>query len=225
MKLYTHPVSTACRPVMQFIADNNIPCEMEVVDILKGAHYEPAYSEKNPNRLVPMLEDGDFRLTESAAILRYLAEKTDSPAYPKDLKQRARVNEVMDWFNSNFYKRLGLRPGLSAALPAPQAAGREGPAGTIAWAQERSKGWLQVLNDHWLAGDKKYICGDQITIADYLGSAIMSIGELIHCDLRAYPNVQRWLGNVKKQPNYEKVNEVSSTASAPRPKGKTWATV
>jgi len=38
MKLYTHPVSTACRPVMQFLADNNIACEMEVVDILKGAH-------------------------------------------------------------------------------------------------------------------------------------------------------------------------------------------
>jgi catechol 2,3-dioxygenase-like lactoylglutathione lyase family enzyme len=36
----------------------------------------------------------------------------------------------------------------------------------------------------------------------------MSIGELIHCDLKNYPNVQRWLGNVKKQPNYEKVNEV-----------------
>ena len=54
-----------------------------------------------------MLEDGDFRLTESAAILRYLAEKIDSAAYPKDLKQRARVNEVMDWFNSNFYRDWG----------------------------------------------------------------------------------------------------------------------
>ena len=54
-----------------------------------------------------MLEDGDFRLTESAAILRYLAEKIDSPAFPKDIKQRARVNEVMDWFNSNFYRDWG----------------------------------------------------------------------------------------------------------------------
>ena len=80
---------------------------MQVVDILKGEHYEPAYSKINPNHLIPMLEDGDFRLTESAAILRYLAEKTGSPAYPKDLKQRARVNEVMDWFNSNFYRDWG----------------------------------------------------------------------------------------------------------------------
>ncbi|TMJ22632.1 MAG: glutathione S-transferase family protein, partial [Alphaproteobacteria bacterium] len=97
-------------------------------------------------------------------------------------------------------------------------------AGTISWAQERSKSWLQVLNDHWLAGGKKYLCGDQITIADYLGSAIMSIGELIHCDLKNYPNVQRWLETVKKQPNYEKVNEVFNGFRAST-EGKIWATV
>ncbi len=72
MKLYMHPVSTVSRPVLQFIADEKIPVDMEVVDILKGQHYEPAYSKINPNHLVPMLEDGDFHLTESAAILRYL---------------------------------------------------------------------------------------------------------------------------------------------------------
>jgi len=225
MKLYTHPVSTACRPVMQFIADNNIPCDMEVVDILKGAHYEPAYSSKNPNRLVPMLEDGDFRLTESAAILRYLAEKTNSPAYPKDLKQRARVNEAMDWFNSNFYKDFGYGLVYPQLFPHHKRPDEKTHAGTIAWGQERSKAWLQVLNDHWLAGGKKYICGDQITIADYLGSAIMSIGELIHCDLKKYPNVQRWIDNVKKQPNYEKVNSAAFNGFRDSTKGGSWATV
>jgi glutathione S-transferase len=81
-----------------------------------------------------------------------------------------------------------------------------------------------VLNDHWLAGGRKYLCGDQITIADYLGSAIMSIGELIHCDLKNYPNVQRWFDTVKQQPSYEKVNEVFNGFRAST-KGKAWATV
>ena len=171
-----------------------------------------------------MLEDGDFRLTESAAILRYLAEKIDSPAYPKDLKQRARVNEAMDWFNSNFYKDWGYGLVYPQLFPHHKRPDEKTHAGTISWAQERRKGWLQVLNDHWLAGGKKYLCGDQITIADYLGSAIMSVGELIHCDLKTYPNVQRWIDNVKKQPNYEKVNEVFNGFRAST-KGKPWATV
>ena len=79
----------------------------EVVDLMTGEHMQPPYSAINPNRLVPMLEDGDLRLTESSAILKYLADKIGSPAYPKDLKQRAKVNEMMDWLNTNFYRDWG----------------------------------------------------------------------------------------------------------------------
>ena len=56
-----------------------------MVDILTGAHHREPYSTMHPNRLVPLLEDGDFRLSESSAILKYLADKPDSPTYPKDL--------------------------------------------------------------------------------------------------------------------------------------------
>ena len=145
MKLYMHPVSTTSRPVMQFIADNNIKCDMEVVDILKGQHYEPAYSKINPNHLIPMLEDGDFRLTESAAILRYLAEKIDSPAFPKDIKQRARVNEVMDWFNSNFYRDWGyglIYPQLFPHLKREDAKVQEA---VVAYGKEKSKIFAALL--------------------------------------------------------------------------------
>src|SRR5581483_8215134 len=104
MKLYMHPASTTSRPVIQFIADNNIPVEFQVVDLVTGEHLKEPYAAINPNKMVPVLDDGDFRLTESSAILKYLADKIDSPAYPKDLRQRARVNERMDWFNTGFYR-------------------------------------------------------------------------------------------------------------------------
>ena len=65
MKLYMHPISTAARPVRLLIAENGIKCDEEMVDILKGDHYQEPYASLNPNRLVPMLEDGDLRLTES----------------------------------------------------------------------------------------------------------------------------------------------------------------
>ena len=53
MKLYMHPVSTACRPVSLFIAEKNIPVDMQVVDLMKGAHYGPDYSAKNPTAWFP----------------------------------------------------------------------------------------------------------------------------------------------------------------------------
>src|ERR1700691_4102765 len=107
MRLYMHPASTTSRPVAHFIADNNIDCELKVVDIFTGEHYGEGYTKLNPNRLVPMLDEGDFRLTESATILRSLAEKIGWPAYPKDIRQRGRVNEMLDWFNSNFSRDWG----------------------------------------------------------------------------------------------------------------------
>ena len=118
MKLYMHPISMTSRPVRLFLADNKIDCEEEVVDLMKGAHHQEPYASLNPTRLVPMLVDGDFQLTESSAILKYLADKVGSPAYPKDLKQRAKVNEVMDWINSNDMSSVLLRhyPDLAPAL-------------------------------------------------------------------------------------------------------------
>jgi len=88
MRLYMHPVSMTSRPVRLFIAENNIPCDEQVVDLMTGEHHKEPYVSLNPNRLVPMIEDGVFRLTESSAILKYLADTINSPAYPKDLKQR-----------------------------------------------------------------------------------------------------------------------------------------
>ena len=101
MKLYFHPASTTSRPVLLFAAEAGIALDQQVVDLFTGEHYQPPYEAVNPNHLVPALEDGSFRLTESSAILKYLADKTHSPLYPKDLQQRARVNERMDWINTS----------------------------------------------------------------------------------------------------------------------------
>ncbi len=73
--------------------------------------------------------------------------------------------------------------------------------------KEHSKRWLKVLNDHWIGPDKNYLCGDQVTIADYFGACLVSIGEIIKVDFSAYPNIRRWLDNVAKLPAWPKVNE------------------
>ena len=207
MKLYMHPVSMTCRPVMLFIAENKIPVEEAFVDLMTGAHLQPPYSGINPNCLVPMIEDGDFTLTESSAILKYLADKIGSPAYPKDLKQRAKVNEVMDWINTNFYREWGYNLCYPQLFPHLKRRSDEAQAATLEFGKENAKKWLQILNDHWIGPNKKYLCGNEITIADYFGAGIVTLGEVIRVDFSAYPNVKRWLDTMKALPTWNKVNE------------------
>ena len=208
MKLYMHPVSMTSRPVRLFIAENGIRVDEQVVDLMTGEHYKDAFVAVNPNRMVPVLEDGDFRLTESSAILKYLADKIDSPAYPKDLKQRAKVNEMMDWLNTNFYREYAYNLIYPQLFPHMKRPNEEVQKATLEWGKERAKGWLQILNDHWIGPKNQYLCGNQITIADYLGAGFVSLGEIIRMDFAGYPNVKRWLGNMKKLKSWPSVNEV-----------------
>jgi glutathione S-transferase len=207
MKLYMHPVSMTSRPVRLMIAEHGLDVDEQMVDLMAGEHYQPPFVAINPNRLVPVLEDGDFRLTESSAILKYLADKFDLPVYPKDLKQRAKVNEIMDWFNTNFYRDYGYGWIYPQLFPHHRRPSEDVQKATITWGKERAEGWLKVLNDYWLGPDKKYLGGDQITIADYFGISLLTLGEVISCDFSKYPNVQRWLGNMKKLPSWPRINE------------------
>jgi glutathione S-transferase len=203
-----HPVSMTSRPVRLFIAESGIAVDEQVVDLFTGEHYKEPYASLNPNRLVPMLEDGDLRLTESSAILKYLADKVGSAAYPKDLKQRAKVNEMMDWLNTNFYREYAynlIYPQLFPHMKRPDPAVQKA---TLEWGKERAKGWLQILNDHYIGPKNQYLCGNQVTIADYLGSAFVTLGEIVRCDFSPYPNICRWLDNMKKLKSWPKVNEV-----------------
>ena len=208
MKLYMHPVSMTSRPVRLFAAENKIAMDEELVDLMTGAHLQPPYSAINPNCLVPLLEDGDLKLTESSAILKYLADKIGSPAYPKDLKQRAKVNEMMDWINTNFYRDWGYNLCYPQLFPHLKRRSDVAQAATLEFGKDNAKRWLKLLNDHWLGPNKPYLCGNDITIADYFGSGIVTLGEVIGVDFAPYPNVMRWLDRMKKLPSWPKINEV-----------------
>lgn len=207
MELYMHAMSTNSRPVSLLIAEKGLPIDSEIVDLFTGAHYQEPYISLNPNSMVPMLEDGDFRLTESSAILKYIADTFDLAEYPKDLKARARVNEAMDWINSNFHREFGYFMIYPQVLPHHKRDGDKAQASTIEWGRKNSVRMLQILNDHWIGPGKQFLCGNSITIADYFASGTMTLGELVGCDLTRYANITRWLGNVKKLSSWKKVNE------------------
>jgi len=205
--LHMNPVSTASRPVSLFIAEKKLPVTERVVDLMNGEHRRAEFMAINPSRLVPALEDGDFRMTESSAILKYLASRFDAPEYPKDLKQRAKVDEAMDWFNTQFYRDWGyglIYPQLFPNLKRPTD---EQQTGVVAWGKDRSKAWLKILDQNLIGPRSDFLCGSQITLADYLGAAYITAGDVVRCDLSAYPNVTRWIGNMKRRKNWEKVNK------------------
>jgi glutathione S-transferase len=207
VKLYMHPVSNASRPVRLFLHEKKIACDEEIVDILTGAHMKPPYADMNPSKLVPMLEDGDLRLTESASILRYLANKNDLPEYPKEPRARAKVDELLDWFNTQFYRDFGYGLAYPQIFPTHKRPNTDFHDGVIAWGGDRAKGWFHVLEHHWLAGDGPYLRGEQITIADYFGVSLVTIGEVLRCDFSAYPSVQRWVATMKQLSAWGAVNE------------------
>ena len=150
MKLYCDPISTTCRPIMLLAAESGADLKLEHVDLFTGGHMKPEYAAINPSRQVPVLDDDGFTLSESSAILKYLAEKIGSPAYPKDLKKRAKVNEMMDWFNTGLYRDFAYGFVYPQVFPNHKRENDVAQAGQLAFGREKAKNWLKVLDESLL---------------------------------------------------------------------------
>ncbi len=210
MKLYMHPASTTSRPIMMFCAEQGVEVENVTNDLFTGEHKGEAYLAINPNGMVPMLDDDGFMMTESSAILKYLADKIDSTTYPKEAKARARINEVMDWFNTQFYRELGYHLVYPQVFPNHARATDELTKSIVDWGSERTAAMLEMLDHGWhtLPGGSSYLTGDDITIADYLAADLMGCADMIGMDWSVYPNVERWLDTMKARPAWADIHAV-----------------
>ena len=206
MRLYFHPASTVSRPVSFFIADHGIVVQERIVDLFGGEQYGPEFTAINPNNTVPVLQDGEFRLTESSAILKYLADKVASPAYPTPAQARAQVNATMDWFNTGFYRTFGYGLCYAQLLDPYKLADATGQAQALAAAKAGSEKCLGVLNDHMLGDGRAHLCGAEISLADYLASGMVSLGEVIGCTYARWPKVAAWYARMKARPNWPTAN-------------------
>ena len=121
---------------------------------------------------------------------------------------------MMDWFNSNFYKDFGYGLVYPQLFPHHKRRSDEAQAGALEWGKQRSGAWLKILDESLIGPKKAFLCGDEPTLADYLGAEILSIGNIIRCDLSAYPNVTRWLGNMRARKGWAKVHEAAEGFAA-----------
>jgi glutathione S-transferase len=99
IKIWGRNTSANVQKVMWAVAEIGLPHERIDIGGPFGQNREPAYLAKNPNGLVPTLEEEDgFLLWESNSIVRYLAARHGAGALePADPKARARASAWMDW--------------------------------------------------------------------------------------------------------------------------------
>jgi len=202
MKLYYDPASTVCRPILLFLADHDMALEHMHVDLATRENRADWFLAINPNGTVPALVDGGFRITESATILRYLADHAASPAYPAEPRARAKVDEALDWFNTGFYRDHGYGLVYPQILP-HYAALAERPL--LAFHAERAAARLAVL-DCDMIGANRFVAGNEISLADYFGASLVTMGDMIGYDLSPYPNVRRWLATMAARPGWDQAN-------------------
>ena len=199
MTLYMHPMSATSRAVCMFADWADIDLEHIEIDLQAGEHRQPAFLEINPNGMVPVLDDGGFLLTESSAILKYLADKIGSNTYPKDSQDRARVNEALDWLSANFYRDFAFNLVYPQIFPHHRRRSREGSDATIEWGRDRADHWLKLLDTNMIGANGSYLSLDRLTIADFLARGMLGLGQAIEIEFEAYPNIRRWLAVVDER--------------------------
>ncbi|MBB5695595.1 glutathione S-transferase family protein [Muricoccus pecuniae] len=202
MKLHFDPVSTSSRSVTFFLFDQGISFEERIVSLNAGEQRAPDFLRLNPNGLVPVLEDGDFHVTQSATILRYLADRHAPATLPSEARARGRVNEALDWFSTGFYVSYCVFLAYRRMLPPLQAMPAEGHLAMEGLGQAMAAKYLAVLDRHML-GESPYVCGTEVSVADYLGFAHVTLGEYLDFDLSPYPRVADWVRRMKARRGYD----------------------
>lgn len=156
------------------------------------------YTALNPNRRIPVVEDGDLALWESNAIVRYLAAKYGcGTLWPEDPGIRSLSDRWMDWQITTLQPLL--HPIFWGLIRTPEAA-RDVPA--IAAAVEAIKPVWQLLDEHLSA--RRFVAGPELTMGDIpLGCAFWRYSNL-PIDRPSLPNLQHWLGNLEQRPGYRR---------------------
>ncbi|XP_063226245.1 uncharacterized protein LOC134533028 [Bacillus rossius redtenbacheri] len=188
LKFYYDLLSQPCRAVMIFLKTNKIPFDPEEINLSVGEQYTETFGQLNRFRKLPVIADGDFVLTESVAILRYLCREKDVPDhwYPKDSKQQAIVDEYLEWQHLN--TRLNVSVYMLRKFLLPTVTGKPASTEKVAEALKNMEKTLNHVETKWLLDGQLYLTGSCISIADLLGACEIeqSIG-YVTADLKMAP--------------------------------------
>lgn len=192
IRLHYHPLSGHSHRAQLFLSLLGVPHELVTVDLKAGAHKAPAFVSLNPFGQVPVLEDNGVVISDSNAILVYLASRYDASGawYPKDAIAAARVQQ---W--------LSVAAGLVAFGP---AAARLVNVFGAKLDHERAKqiatGLFTVL-ERELSG-RTFVTGDRATIADVALYSYIARAPEGDVSLAPYPAIGAWLRRIEALPGF-----------------------
>ncbi|MHC1949389.1 glutathione S-transferase [Bradyrhizobium sp. UFLA06-06] len=191
MKLYHFALSGHAHRARLFLSLLGIPHELVDVDLKSAAQKRPEYLALNPFGQVPVLDDDGTIISDSNAILVYLATKLGRTDWlPQDAKGAAAVQRWLSVAAGD------LAFGPAAARLITVFGAKHNPDDVIA----RAHVLLKRLEAH-LAG-RDWLVGAAPTIADVALYSYLSSAPEGNVDLSAYARVNAWLRRIEALPGF-----------------------
>jgi glutathione S-transferase len=163
----------------------------------------PEYLAKNPNALVPLLEDGDFRLWESNVIVRYLCAKhSPGQLYPQSLTDRFDAERWMDW------QQTTLNPaGRNAFVQLLRTAPDQRQPELVAQSLAATERLMALLDDH--LSRRAFMAGDAFTMADIPIACDVHRWRGLPIERAPRVHLERWYQGIAAHPAAHGVLDIS----------------
>jgi glutathione S-transferase len=193
MKLYDFAFSPNSRKVRAVAYELGVTLDHVPIDLLKGDQRAPGYLAKNPNGRVPLLEDGDFRLWESNAIITYLASQYGKSAslVPTDPRGRAEVDRWLHWQLAHLgpaTSKVAFERIVKKLTGQGEPDAKAIEAGTIDFDK------CTAVLDASLEG-KEYVAG-KLSVADFALAAHYSLAPACGLDVSKHRRADAWLSRM-----------------------------
>lgn len=201
LTLFAHPLSPHARKAHFVLEESGQPYTYQLVDLAKSEQKSAQFLARNPVGKVPVLQDGDFQLPESGAILRYVAENyAPGKLIPEDRQQRAKIDQWLFWqpgeANQILHKPFQIK--MFAML-----AGKQPDEAAFQRAVQDCEPVLKHVDE--ALADRQYIVGDALSIADI--ALVESIFQMHVAGAQPpsqFANLHRWFANLSERPAFKK---------------------
>ena len=192
MKLYGFPPTRSIR-VLWTLRELGVDFELVNVNLRAGEHRRPEFLALNPAGKLPVLVDGELVLTESVAIVLYLAEKyPEKGLLPATLESRAQAHHWLLFTATELEQPLWRIARHTSLYPKDRRL-----PGEVALARQDFQDMAAVMEAH-LRG-RQFLVGDTVTVADFVAAYTLDWANEVHL-LDALPEMRGYMERMYERP-------------------------